>query len=182
MTGYLAGALSVSGYLGRHAAWFSVRQVVVALIFIAVLVALVAGPLLLDVIGNFFSNGVKKAAPGGFVLGLVVLLIGLASGVRFIIIAGAALVGAVVLGVIIDNYLTPVACRGESRRGPAHARQVTGQTPRIAWRRTASMEHRCGCSSSYVPSMRLRLREPAAPADCPQMAVSRTYNAEGGVA
>jgi hypothetical protein len=146
LTGYLAGALSVSGYLGRHAAWFSVRQVVVALIFIAVLVALVAGPLLIDVIGNFFSNGVKKAAPGGFVLGLVVLLIGLASGVRFIIIAGAALVGAVVLGVIIDNYLTPVACRGESRRGPAHARQVTGQTPRIAWRRTASMEHRCGLS------------------------------------
>jgi hypothetical protein len=24
------------------------------------------------------------------------------------------------------------------------------------------MEHRCGCSSIYVPSMRLRLREPAA--------------------
>jgi hypothetical protein len=152
LTGYLAGALSVSGYLGRHTAWFSVRQVVVALIFIAVLVALVAGPLLLDVIGNFFSNGVKKAAPGGFVLGLVVLLIGLASGVRFIIIAGAAVVGAVVLGVIIDNYLTPVACRGESRR-----------RPRIAWRRTASMEHRCGCSSIYVPSMRLRPREPAGP-------------------
>jgi hypothetical protein len=138
LTGYLAGALSVSGYLGRHAAWFSVRQVVVALIFIAVLVALVAGPLLLDVIGNFFSKGVKKATPGGFALGLVVLLIGLASGVRVIIIAGAAVLGAIVLGVIIDNYLTPVACRGESRRR-------AGQTPRIAGRRTASMDHRCGC-------------------------------------
>lgn len=109
MTGYLAGALSVSGYLGRHAAWFSVRQVVVALIFIAVLVALVAGPLLLDVLGNLFSKGVEKATPGGFVLGLVVLLIGLASGVRVIIITGAALLGAVVLGYIIDKYLTPVA-------------------------------------------------------------------------
>ena len=109
MTGYLAGALSVSGYLGRHAAWFSVRQVVVALIFIAVLVAIVAGPLLIDVIGNFFSKGVEKITPGGFVLGLVVLLTGLASGVRVIIIAGAAIVGAVVLGFIIDKYLTLVA-------------------------------------------------------------------------
>jgi hypothetical protein len=156
LTGYLAGTLSVpgylSGYLGRHAAWFSVRQVVVALIVIAVFVAFLVGPLLLEGLGNLFSKGVKKAAPGGFVLGLVVLLIGLASGVRFIIIAGAAVVGAVVLGVIIDNYLTPVACRGESRR-----------RPRIAWRRTASMEHRCGCSSIYVPSMRLRPREPAGP-------------------
>jgi hypothetical protein len=114
LTGYLAGTLSVSGYLGRHAAWFSLRQVVVALIFIAVLVALVAGPLLLDVIGNFFSKGVEKATPGGFALGLVVLLIGLASGVRFIIIAGAVVLGAVVLGVIIDNYLTSVACAATS--------------------------------------------------------------------
>jgi hypothetical protein len=111
LTGYLARALSVSGYLGRHAAWFSVRQVVVALIFIAVLVALVAGPLLLDVVGKFFSKGVEKATPGGFVLGLVVLLTGLASGVRVIIIVGASLLGAVVLGVIIDKYLTRLALR-----------------------------------------------------------------------
>jgi hypothetical protein len=116
LTGYLAGALSVSGYLGRHAAWFSVRQVVVALIFIAVLVALVAGPLLLDVIGNFFSKGVEKATPGGIFLGLVVLLIGLASGVRFIIIAGAVVLGAVVLGYIIDKYLIPVAPAGHVLR------------------------------------------------------------------
>jgi len=133
LTGYLAGALSVpgylSGYLGRHAAWFSVRQLVVALIFIAVLVALVAGPLLLDVIGNFFSKGVEKATPGGFALGLVVLLIGLASGVRFIIIAGAVVLGAIVLGVIIDNYLTSVACRGESRRLAAN--RIDGTSMRL---------------------------------------------------
>ena len=118
MSGYLAGALSVTGYLGRHAAWFSVRQVVVALIFIAVLLALLVGPLLLEPLGNLFSKGVKKAAPGGFVLGLVVLLIGLASGVRFITIAGAAVAGAVVLGFIIDNYLTP---------GGGHRRQQAGR-------------------------------------------------------
>ena len=116
MPGYLAGALSVSGYLGRHAAWFSARQVVVALIFIAVFVVLVAGPLLLEALGNFFSKGVEKATPGGFVLGLVVLFIGLATGVRFITIAGAVVLGAVVLGVIIDNYLSPAACRDESKR------------------------------------------------------------------
>lgn len=116
MTGYLAGTLSVTGYLGRHAAWFSVRQVVVALIFIAVLLVLLVGPLLLEPLGNLFSKGVKKAAPGGFVLGLVVLLIGLASGVRFITIAGAAVAGAVVLGFIIDNYLTPGVGTAASRR------------------------------------------------------------------
>jgi hypothetical protein len=116
LPGYLAGALSVSGYLGRHAAWFSVRQVVVALIFIAVLVALLAGPLLLEALGNFFSKGVEKATPGGFVLGLVVLAIGLVTGVRFITIAGAVVLGAVVLGVIIDNYLIPVTYRDECRR------------------------------------------------------------------
>lgn len=109
MTGYLAGTLSVTGYLGRHAAWFSVRQVVVALIFIAVFVALLAGPLLLEVIGNLFSKGVHKATPGGFALGLVVLLIGLASGVKVLEIAGGCVLGAVVLGVIIDNYLAPAA-------------------------------------------------------------------------
>jgi hypothetical protein len=129
LTGYLAGALSVHGYLGRHAAWFSVRQVVVALIFIAVLVALVAGPLLLEVLGNLFSKGVEKATPGGFVLGLVVLFIGLASGVRFIIIAGACVLGAVVLGVIIDNYLTPVAGAPLGRLAPC--RPIT---PKVAWR------------------------------------------------
>ena len=117
MPGYLAGALSVSGYLGRHAAWFSVRQVVVALIFIAVLVALLAGPLLLEALGDLFSKGVEKATPGGFALGLVVLVIGLVTGVRFITIAGAVVLGAVVLGWIIDKYLTPVACRDESGGG-----------------------------------------------------------------
>jgi hypothetical protein len=105
LAGYLAGALRVPGYLGRHAAWFSVRQVVVALIFIAVFVALLAAPLLWEALCNLFSKGVEKAAPGGFVLGLVILLTGLASGVKVLDIAGGAVLGAVVLGVIIDNYL-----------------------------------------------------------------------------
>jgi hypothetical protein len=124
LSGYLAGALSVTGYLGRHAAWFSVRQVVVALIFIAVLVALLVGPLLLEPLGNLFSKGVKKSAPGGFVLGLAVLLIGLASGVRFITIAGAAVLGAIVLGFIIDNYLT--RCRDGGARFTTCPRRPCG--------------------------------------------------------
>ena len=131
MTGYLAGTLSVpgylSGYLGRHAAWFSVRQVVVALIFIAVLVALLVGPLLLEGLGNFFSKGVEKATPGGLLVGLVVLIIGLMSGVRFITIAGAAVLGAVVLGVIIDNYLTKAGWREVTWRYPGeHADRRAG--------------------------------------------------------
>jgi len=124
LTGYLAGTLSVTGYLGRHAAWFSVRQVVVALILIAVLVALLVGPLLLEPLGDLFSKGVKKSAPGGFVLGLAVLLIGLASGVRFITIAGAAVLGAIVLGFIIDNYLTRGRDGGRGSRPASSAMRV----------------------------------------------------------
>jgi hypothetical protein len=113
----LAGTLSNRGQFGGHAAsWFSAHQVIVGLIFIAVFVLLLAGPLLLEPLNDLFSKGVEKAAPGGFVLGLAVLLIGIFSGVKVLEIAGGSLVGAVVLGVIVDNYLTAV---NTSPRTPA---------------------------------------------------------------
>src|SRR5262249_31421816 len=143
-----------------HAAWFSVRQVVVALIIIAVLVALVVGPLLLEVIGNFFSKGVKKATPGGFALGLVVLLIGLASGVSFIIIAGAAVLRPVVLGVIIDNYLGLGGCDCGTRRPPLAVRRwpVT---------RTYHAEGGVACGEAALPWRTCRLPSRRAPGRLP---------------
>jgi hypothetical protein len=174
LTGYLARALSVSGYLGRHAAWFSVRQVVVALIFIAVLVALVAGPLLLDVLGNFFSKGVEKATPGGFVLGLVVLLTGLASGVRVIIIVGAALLGAVVLGVIIDKYLTRLAPAGHVLRGVPQRQPGLARREDLRQRGQPARIPRAPQNSQ--PELRIAARKSQRPR------WRRPINAEGGVA
>jgi hypothetical protein len=105
----------MSGRLARHywlslqhaAAWFSVRQVVVALIFVGAFIVLLAGPVVGEAILNVLSHGMEKAAPGGFLLGLGILLVGLLSGVQVILIAGGCLTGAVVLGVILNNYLSP---------------------------------------------------------------------------
>jgi hypothetical protein len=104
--GYLARTLDITGHQVRHAAaWFSVRQAVVALIFVAVFIGFLAGPILAEALFEFFSKGVERAAPGGFFLGLGVLLTGLASGVGVLEIAGGCLIGVVVLAVIVDNYL-----------------------------------------------------------------------------
>jgi hypothetical protein len=106
LPGYLTGTFSIPGHQYRHAgAWFSGRQVVVALIVIAVIAGLLAGPILAEALLDIASKAVERAAPGTFVLGLAVLLTGLISGVRIIDIAGACLIGAVLLAVILDNYL-----------------------------------------------------------------------------
>ena len=44
-------------------------------------------------------------AKGGFLLGLGILVVGLLSRARILEIAGAVVVGAVLLAVIADNYL-----------------------------------------------------------------------------
>jgi hypothetical protein len=104
--GYLARTLDVTGHQVRHAAaWFSVRQAVVALVFVAVFIGFLAGPILAEALFDYFSKGVERAAPGAFFLGLGVLLIGLASGVGVLDIVGGCLIGLVVLAVIVDNYL-----------------------------------------------------------------------------
>jgi MFS family permease len=77
----------------------------VGLIFIAVFIALLAGPILAEALFDLFGKAVEKTAKGGFLLGLGILLIGLLSGTRVLEIAGGALLGVVVLAVIADNYL-----------------------------------------------------------------------------
>jgi hypothetical protein len=77
----------------------------VGLIFIAVFIALLAGPILLEFLWDLFSKTVEKTAKGGFLLGLGILLVGLLARTRILEIAGAVVVGAVLLAVIADNYL-----------------------------------------------------------------------------
>jgi hypothetical protein len=49
----------------------------VGLIFIAVFIALLAGPILLEFLWDMFSKTVEKTAKGGFLVGLGILLVGL---------------------------------------------------------------------------------------------------------
>ncbi len=88
------------------------------LIFIAVFIALLAAPILLEFLWDLFSKTVEKTAKGGFLLGLGVLLVGLFSKTRVLEIVGGALTGAVLLAVIADNYLTLTAAGPRARSGP----------------------------------------------------------------
>jgi len=95
----------------------------VGLIFIAVFIALLAGPILLEFLWDLFSKTVEKTAKGGFLLGLGILLVGLLARTRVLEIAGAVVVGAVLLAVIADNYLREqltqlIAAGPGARSGP----------------------------------------------------------------
>jgi hypothetical protein len=131
----MTDGLGIPVHQARHAAaWPSARQVVVALIVVAVIVVLLAAPILFEAVCDLLSRGVERAAPGTFILGVCVLLAGLVSGVRIIDIAGASLVGAVVVAVILNNYLAPgrpeaaeAAVRRRSRRSVRPRAAATGR-------------------------------------------------------
>ena len=54
---------------------------------------------------DFFSSAAEKAAPTAFFLGLGLLFAGLIFRARVLDIAGACLIGLVLIGVVLDNYL-----------------------------------------------------------------------------
>lgn len=114
MPGYLAGPLSIPAGQSRHA-WFSLRELIVVLIIVAVIVVLLGGPVVAGALYEALSKAGERAAPGTFFLGLGVLFVGIIVGVRIIDFIGLGLIGAVVIGVIIDNYLSALAPR------PGHA-------------------------------------------------------------
>ena len=58
---------------------------------------------------DFFSSAAEKAAPTAFFLGLGLLFAGLIFRARVLDIAGACLIGLVLIGVVLDNYLPPKA-------------------------------------------------------------------------
>ena len=132
MPGYIAGTISIPGHHARHAAaWFSGRQLVVALIFIAAVIVLLAGPVIAGALFDFFSGAAEKAAPTAFFLGLGLLFAGLIFRARILDIAGACLIGLVLIGVVLDNYLlrrhrTCISSAGVQIRGTVSVRHSSG--------------------------------------------------------
>jgi hypothetical protein len=116
----LAGPVRDSGQLAARlgAELFSGRFVIVVLACGLLFICVLAAPVLTDVFLSFASAQGAKIAKGTFVTGLCLLLIGLAIHVELVDIVGGALMGAVILGVILENYLAadPAAGLGRSSR------------------------------------------------------------------
>jgi hypothetical protein len=112
LPGYLAGASSITGHVSRHAAArITGREILVALIVVVIYILLLVIPVLYGAGFDSFSRGMSKAARPAFLFGLGVLVVGLVSGVRILDIAGGAIMAAVVVGVIVENYLMTGRCR-----------------------------------------------------------------------
>jgi hypothetical protein len=137
---YLAGTPRLSNDQYRHlAAWLHRHELVVVLVILAIMAVfliLLAIPVLYDAVFNAFSSGMDRAAKGTFLFGFGVLIVGLASGIRIIDIIGGAVMAAVIVGIIVENYLTavsrpraagparfPGACRPRARPRPHYRRR-----------------------------------------------------------
>jgi len=107
LPGYLADPPGVTGLHPAHTVHVSAGLIVlIALIVIVAIVLLLAIPVWWGSGFDSFSKGMSKARRPVFMAGFGVLIVGLATGVRIIEIFGGALMAAVVLGVIAQNYLT----------------------------------------------------------------------------
>ncbi len=91
--GYVAAVAPISG-----------RLLMVVLVGIAVFIGLLYGPVIGDRLMDTVSKKASKAAPRVFLAGLGVLLTGLVVRVQILDVAGAFLIGSVVLAAILDNY------------------------------------------------------------------------------
>jgi hypothetical protein len=106
MPGFLAGTISdASAQHSRHIA-IPARLWLYVLLFVGFVIFLLVLPVIWGVVSEAASGAAEKAAPGTFFLGLGILFVGLVGGFKILDIVGASLVGLVVIGVIVDNYLT----------------------------------------------------------------------------
>src|SRR5260370_769151 len=96
----------------------------VALIFMEAVIVRLAGPVIAGALFDFFSGAAEQAAPTAFFLGLGLLFAGLIFRARILDIAGACLIGLVLIGVVLDNYL-PSQAQDLYRLG----RRVRGRAP-----------------------------------------------------
>ncbi len=108
MAVYLAGP---AGDLGKHAkglaaALGSARLVLILIAAGVIFVCVLAAPVLSDIFLGYAAAQGAKVAPAMFGVGLLILLVGLAIGVEVVDFVGAGLMGVVILGVILDNYLS----------------------------------------------------------------------------
>jgi hypothetical protein len=115
---YLAGSAE---HLGQHAkglaaALGSARLVLILIAAGVIFVCVLAAPVLNDrFLGFAAAQGAKIALPT-LGIGLLILLIGLAIGVEVVDFVGAGLMGIVILGVILDNYLSALVLVGAGAR------------------------------------------------------------------
>jgi hypothetical protein len=106
LPGYLTSSPRITGLGSRHVAThITGREIVIALIIIVFAAGLVVVPVLWGAAFDSFSSGMSKAAWPSFLTGFGILIVGLATGVRIIVIAGIAFMVAVVVGVIAEKYL-----------------------------------------------------------------------------
>jgi hypothetical protein len=121
MPGFLGGAISstipagaISDASALHSRHIAIpgRLVLYVILFIGFVIFLLVLPVIWGAVSEAASGAAEKAAPGTFFLGLGILFVGLVGGFKILDIIGASLVGLVVIGVIVDNYLvlrsTPV--------------------------------------------------------------------------
>jgi len=119
--GVLLGASVTSRHSLQIGTWLRHHELLVALVVLgvfALFILLLLIPVLSSASYYAFSSGFRKSALGTFAAGFGVLIVGLASGVRIIEIAGGAVMGAVVVGLIVDQYLLrePVGGQADSQR------------------------------------------------------------------
>lgn len=97
------------GMLGQHAehgvaAVFSGSQILVVLLCIGIVSVLLWIPVLGDRLMAFLSTTGPKVAPRIFLVGSALLVVGLVARVVILDVAGASLIGLLVLGFLLDSY------------------------------------------------------------------------------
>ncbi len=80
------------------------RLILGGLVCVAVLIGVLWIPVLGDRLNSFLSKNAPKVAPRMFLVGLGFLLTGLVIHVQVLALAGACLIGVLVLALILDNY------------------------------------------------------------------------------
>lgn len=106
MPHYFAGSLGARGQLAGPfgGALLSGRTVILLLIAGVILVCVLAVPVLSDIFLSFASAQGAKVAKVTFLTGLCILLLGLVIRIGIVELIGGGLMGAVILGIILDNY------------------------------------------------------------------------------
>jgi hypothetical protein len=98
------------------------REVVIAVLFVVAVIVLLTIPVIWGVVAEATSSAAEKAAPATFFVALGVLCTGLVAGFEILAIVGGSLVGLLVVGFIIDNYL---GAAGRAARARTAQRTVT---------------------------------------------------------
>jgi hypothetical protein len=124
MVGFLASTTQHSRHIEIPA-----RLWLYVLLFIGFVIFLLVLPVVWGAVAEAASGAAEKAAPGTFFLGLGILFVGLVGGFKILDIIGASLVGLVVIGVIVDNYLAAWRVRALIAH-PAVSAAASGSRPR----------------------------------------------------